>query len=167
MSIGTPDDAPRASRALRAVGAGTSRGPGLRDWLRVLEPIAIVALVGLLLLVTDIGCPFRFLLGVSCPGCGMTRAWLAFLTGDVERALALNPLFWAPVLAIALSVLAPRLGRWAQVAVLVLCLAVVGLWALRMALALGFAETPWIATLDPDVVAVTDPGILEWVHLIG
>lgn len=144
-----------------------SRVAGPRDWLRAIEPIAVIALVGVFLLVIDVGCPFRFLFGVSCPGCGMTRAWLAFLTGDVGRAFAMNPLFWAPVVAIPLFELAPKLGHWALVVAFGLCIAVIGLWALRMGLATGLFDLPWAGALDPGVVAIGSPGFLEWARFFG
>jgi len=37
-------------------------------------------------------CPVAELLGVPCPGCGLTRAVLALATGDVARALSVHPL---------------------------------------------------------------------------
>lgn len=48
------------------------------------------------------GCPIRFFLGVSCPGCGITRAWIHVLHLDFAGAFACHPLFWmAPVIAAA------------------------------------------------------------------
>lgn len=41
-------------------------------------------------------CPVRLLAGVPCPGCGMTRAFVALLGGDVAAAWAYNPFFLAP-----------------------------------------------------------------------
>ncbi|MDD7645970.1 MAG: DUF2752 domain-containing protein [Ruminococcus bromii] len=38
-------------------------------------------------------CPFRYLFGVACPGCGMTRALLAAVFSDFEAAFAFHPLF--------------------------------------------------------------------------
>lgn len=38
-------------------------------------------------------CPFHSLLGIPCPGCGMTRAFLALLRGDVRKAFYWHPLF--------------------------------------------------------------------------
>lgn len=45
------------------------------------------------------GCPFRFLFGLSCAGCGMTRAVAALLHGDFSLAWHFHPLvFLLPVL---------------------------------------------------------------------
>lgn len=44
-----------------------------------------------------ITCPIRFLTGISCAGCGMSRAWLALLRLDISSAFAYHPLFWLPV----------------------------------------------------------------------
>lgn len=38
-------------------------------------------------------CPIRYLTGVPCPFCGMTRAWLSALGGDWAAALRFHPLF--------------------------------------------------------------------------
>ena len=42
-------------------------------------------------------CPYRTLLGLACPGCGLTRAMHALLHGEWGRAFAYNP--WAFVAA--------------------------------------------------------------------
>ena len=49
-------------------------------------------------------CPFHYLTGLHCPGCGSTRALLALLHGDIARAFRMNSL-----LVVAL----PLLGGWA------------------------------------------------------
>ena len=51
--------------------------------------IAAVILYGLL----DITCPIKELTGIPCPGCGMTRAYLSLLQGDISAAFAFHPLF--------------------------------------------------------------------------
>lgn len=35
-------------------------------------------------------CPFRVFLHVDCPGCGLTRATIALLKGDIAESLHLN-----------------------------------------------------------------------------
>ena len=62
----------------------------------VLKRAAIVGLLALPLVVSPIfelpTCPSATLFGVPCPGCGLTRATLALLHGDVVAAWRLHPL---------------------------------------------------------------------------
>lgn len=47
----------------------------------------------------NIGCLFRNITGIPCPGCGMSRAWLAALRLDLITAFRYHPMFWSvPVL---------------------------------------------------------------------
>jgi len=39
------------------------------------------------------GCVFNKLLGIVCPGCGVTRAWLCFFRLDIKSALYYHALF--------------------------------------------------------------------------
>jgi Protein of unknown function (DUF2752) len=47
-------------------------------------------------------CPMASTFGVPCPGCGLTRATLAVLHGDLHAALHFHPLVWllAPLFAV-------------------------------------------------------------------
>lgn len=38
-------------------------------------------------------CPFQFIWGINCPGCGMTRAWISVLRLDFKAAFQYHPLF--------------------------------------------------------------------------
>lgn len=78
-------DDPRARRTLIAFGLV---GAGL-----------VFALVG------PPVCPTALFFGIPCPGCGLTRATLALLHGDVGTALRLHPLVFVltPVFAYALG----------------------------------------------------------------
>ena len=49
------------------------------------------------MMLAGVTCPIRYLTGISCAGCGMTRAWLALLRLDLPGAFAFHPLFWLPV----------------------------------------------------------------------
>ena len=46
-------------------------------------------------------CVWRGIFGIICPGCGMSRAWLAVLQMDLAKAFSFHPMFWSvPVLAL-------------------------------------------------------------------
>ncbi|MDF2906283.1 MAG: putative rane protein [Herbinix sp.] len=40
-----------------------------------------------------IGCPLKFTSGISCPGCGMTRAYYSLFQLDLYQAFHYHPLF--------------------------------------------------------------------------
>lgn len=65
--------------------------------LKILITLALV-LNAVFLYVSGIGCAARYFLGIPCPGCGMTRALLALLRGDVIASLKYHfMLFSVPV----------------------------------------------------------------------
>lgn len=114
---------------------------------KIAKKTGIVILWGvaaaLLLYLLDIGCLIKTLFGIPCPGCGMTRAWLALLRGDFSAAFRWHPLFWlAPVLALLISgVLDRKYPKITQIA-FILCFASLFLvYGLRM-LALFPGESP-------------------------
>lgn len=87
-------------------------------------------------------CPFALLGHLPCPGCGLTRAAVALLHGDVERAQAMNPLALVVVpLALLLFVIGvtayiadgrSRMGHpWIKLVGLASIAALWVVWALR------------------------------------
>lgn len=50
-----------------------------------------------LLYICGVGCPIKYLTGISCAGCGMTRAWIHFLQLDLQGAFYYHPLFLLPI----------------------------------------------------------------------
>ena len=64
------------------------------------EPLAVVVVIaafyGVLHLI-GVNCPIRFLTGISCPGCGMTRAWISLLQGNLSAAVSYHPLLFTVV----------------------------------------------------------------------
>lgn len=64
--------------------------------------LGAIALFYLFLEALGVTCPIRFLTGISCAGCGMSRAWWALLHLDLSTALLMHPLFWLPVPAAVL-----------------------------------------------------------------
>lgn len=110
----------------------------------------LALLVAPFVLVTGAGipiCPSALLLRLPCPGCGLTRAAWALLAGDVATAQRLNPLavVACPLVALVLGVAAVRyvgwrrtdLSAWLTVPLAVVFVALVAVWAARLAGAFG------------------------------
>src|SRR5437870_2602127 len=56
-------------------------------------------------------CPIFHAFGIPCPGCGLTRATLFLVRGDLKQALTLHafaPIFIVALGLIAFSAIAPR-----------------------------------------------------------
>lgn len=53
----------------------------------------LITAVYVILHILKIGCPIKFLTGISCAGCGMTRAWFSVLKLDFVQAFYFHPLF--------------------------------------------------------------------------
>ena len=56
--------------------------------------ICILSISILLVYLLRIGCPIKFITGISCPGCGMTRAYYSLLHLDFKNVFYYHPLFW-------------------------------------------------------------------------
>ena len=71
----------------------------VRSYLSLI--LALVILYGFFFLV-GVTCPIKFLTGVSCPGCGMSRAEFAFIRGHIRKAFYYHPLFPLPIVVLIL-----------------------------------------------------------------
>jgi Protein of unknown function (DUF2752) len=57
-------------------------------------------------------CPFKLILGLPCPGCGMTRSVVTLLHGDLAASLYFHPLGLPLVLFLASLALLDGLAWW-------------------------------------------------------
>ena len=104
---------------------------------RALSCIGVLFVAWLALYLLDIGCVFRLMTGIPCPGCGMTRAWLAALRLDFAAAIAYHPLFWAVPIAFVLAFVREetttgKVKRGIDIAIAVLCVLVISVWIVRL-----------------------------------
>jgi hypothetical protein len=53
-------------------------------------------------------CPLKFLTGISCPSCGLTRSFLAFFNGNIELAYQYHPL--GPTLVVLVAAILTMLS---------------------------------------------------------
>ncbi|MBP3802996.1 MAG: DUF2752 domain-containing protein [Oribacterium sp.] len=73
----------------------------MRNWKSDIEAFCVIAGFYLFLqMVLGIGCPVKFLTGVSDAGCGMSRAWLSVLHLDFAGAFYYHPLWMLPAPAV-------------------------------------------------------------------
>ena len=77
------------------------------DWAAVAAIIGMYGMMGMM----GITCPILFMTGISCAGCGMTRAWLSLFRLDFGAAFYYHPLFWLPALLIVLFLLEKRIFK--------------------------------------------------------
>lgn len=59
---------------------------------RSFKRAVITAVIIVFVLATDIGCPIRYVTGISCPGCGITRAFVACFRLDFLSAFHYYPM---------------------------------------------------------------------------
>ena len=71
----------------------------LSDMKKMSKPIiaiiTIITIYGFFSLLKR-GCPIKYWTGISCAGCGMTRAWQSLLTGHIQEAFSYHPLLLLP-----------------------------------------------------------------------
>ena len=120
-------------------------------WLRpqTFILLLVAALVGALY--WFFGCPVKYVTGLSCPGCGITRAWLAAITLHFGEAFRLHPLFLLvlPGLWLMLSKWGKTHSRLRNVLLGVICAAFIVVYLVRLF---------W---LNDPVVNWSTPGIVQ------
>lgn len=84
-----------------------------KTWKRELGVVAVIVGFYAVLFALGVTCPIKFITGVSCPGCGMTRAWLCLLSGKFALAFHYHPLVWLPPVALAVYLFRKKLPKWA------------------------------------------------------
>ena len=84
-------------------------------------------------------CPFFLLFGIPCPGCGMTRAYLALFHGDIVQAFSMHPLFWVLPLALIFGAYSKvvynkssKKSRVLEAIMIILCIVFVVAYIVRM-----------------------------------
>ena len=110
--------------------------------------LIFASLLLLLYVLTDTNCLVEAIIGIPCPGCGLTRATIAFITLDFPRAFQMHPLFLLAYLDIALVSLAILTGKVSDISRNILIVSLVlfiGVYAYRMV-----TMYPLIAPMKPN-----------------
>lgn len=110
--------------------------PRIKKWLRGNKHVIVAAFcivfVYLCMFAVGITCPIKYVTGVSCPGCGMSRAWVHALTLHFTDALAYHPLFWLVPAALVLLFLQKK-RRPARVLLYAVMVSALAVYSFRMA----------------------------------
>lgn len=128
--------------------------------LKMDEIFAAFMVVGFFVLfhTVGIGCPIKFATGISCPGCGMTRAWLYAITLRLDLAFAYHPLFWTVPPLFLIAALRQRLNARVVRAVFIAALvAFLTVWVLRL-ISPNDADVLSCGHVHDDVVSIETPG---------
>ncbi|WP_034445690.1 DUF2752 domain-containing protein [Butyrivibrio sp. AE2032] len=80
----------------------------MKKYREALTAVLAIALIYIVFYIVGVGCPIKFLTGISCAGCGMTRAYLSLLRLDVAAAFHYHPLFPLPPLVLLLVLFRKR-----------------------------------------------------------
>ena len=93
----------------------------------------------LFITLSGIRCPIKFLTGISCPGCGMTRAILSALTLDFESAFDYHPLWCVLLPALALIFAFKLYGkkRALNISIYISCAVLITVYAIRLVIGDG------------------------------
>jgi len=94
-------------------------------------------------------CGFKRVTGLPCPGCGLTRSWVAAVHGDLAASFAFHRLGWLVLLYVAVQAL--RHGAWLALAPLARWRETIeraGRWLDRSLIPLGvLLLVAWVPTL--------------------
>ena len=118
-------DTGRGLRRIQKAASMYIRRDDIADFCRFAVFLAAASCV---LYITGIGCLIRFVTGISCPGCGISRALIALLKGDIASAFYYHPLFWLPMVIAVLWFFRRKWSRaqvrWFLIGCIILYLAV-------------------------------------------
>lgn len=114
---------------------------------KLLKVLLVILLIGIAA-VFFYQCPIRLILGIPCPGCGMTRALLCFLRGDLAGSF-----YWHPMLVptgigaiLVLYALAAGKEKLLGITLLVWTILMILVYVWRMAA--YFPQEPMLANPD-------------------
>jgi hypothetical protein len=118
----------RRTRDLRVVGAGLLGAAITWPLLPAHPPVA---------------CPLRDTTGVPCPLCGMTRACVAAVQGDLGSSLAFNPAGFLVIVAAVVALLRPQWLTRVRAPVWIVVAAFAALWVWNIGFNPTFDQLLW------------------------
>ena len=104
-----------------------------KEFLPALEAIFAVVLLYAFFHISGIGCPIHFATGISCPGCGMTRAFFSFIRFRFADAFHYHPLVYVmPLIVLILLIKRHISKRFYQILMFTFIVLFVSIYLVRM-----------------------------------
>ena len=96
-------------------------------------PLIITGLLIIAAYVFGIGCPIKYMTGISCPGCGMSRALYSCLKLDFSAAFHYHPLFFMVPVILVLVFFSDKLKpKIKNIIVLIIAVLFIGVYIIRL-----------------------------------
>ena len=78
--------------------------------IEVITSVAAVVVLYVILESFGVTCPIKYITGISCAGCGMSRAWRALLHFNIHEAFMYHPLFFLPPVVVIVMLLKSKIN---------------------------------------------------------
>lgn len=78
--------------------------------IEVITSVAAVVVLYVILESFGVTCPIKYITGISCAGCGMSRAWIALLHFNIHDAFMYHPLFFLPPVVVIVMLLKSKIN---------------------------------------------------------
>ena len=77
--------------------------------IEVITSVTAVVVLYVILESFGVTCPIKYITGISCAGCGMSRAWIALLHFNIHEAFMYHPLFFLPPVVVIVMLLKSKI----------------------------------------------------------
>ena len=78
--------------------------------IEVITSVAAVVVLYVILESFGVTCPIKYITGISCACCGMSRAWIALLHFNIHEAFMYHPLFFLPPVVVIVMLLKSKIN---------------------------------------------------------
>lgn len=78
--------------------------------IEVITSVTAVVVLYVILESFGVTCPIKYITGISCAGCGMSRAWIALLHFNIHEAFMYHSLFFLPPVVVIFMLLKSKIN---------------------------------------------------------
>jgi hypothetical protein len=108
---------------------------------KVLIWCIVLGLIVVFMYITDIKCIIKATIGVPCPTCGMTRAWISVLHLDFAQAFKWHPIFPIAIVVVYLIIDNGNPKKWFKMLLMFTVILLLAVYIYRI-ITLGLSTPP-------------------------